>query len=67
MSMNLRKNPGIIESEKIEEAHPLVAGLRKTLEIAEHTDVMIGENVNTIKRRKSIWHDGAEIPLGVTQ
>ncbi|KAG1859174.1 hypothetical protein C8R48DRAFT_674150 [Suillus tomentosus] len=66
MSTNLRKDPGIIESEKIEEAHPLVAGLRKTLEIAEHTNVMIGENGNTIKRKKSIRHDGAEIPLGVT-
>lgn len=27
---------------------------------------MIGEHGNTIKRKKLIRHDGAEIPLGVT-
>ncbi|KAG1786057.1 uncharacterized protein HD556DRAFT_1313731 [Suillus plorans] len=57
MSTNLCKDPGIIESEKIEEVHPLVAGLRKTLEIAEHTNVIIGETGNIIKRKKWIRYD----------
>ncbi|KAG1769734.1 hypothetical protein EV702DRAFT_1049611 [Suillus placidus] len=49
---------------------PLVAGLRQTLEdvIAKHTQAtnVIGESGRTIKRKRWLWYDGAEIPPGVT-
>ncbi|KAG1719065.1 hypothetical protein EDB19DRAFT_2030564 [Suillus lakei] len=48
---------------------PLVAGLRKVLEdlIAKHTKAvnMIGENGRTMKRKRWLWYDGAEIPSHV--
>ncbi|KAG2354423.1 hypothetical protein BDR07DRAFT_1494637 [Suillus spraguei] len=49
---------------------PLVSGLRKILEdvIAKHTKAtkMIGESGRTIKRKRWLWYDGAEIPSDVT-
>jgi hypothetical protein len=48
---------------------PLVAGLRKILEgvIAKHTNAIniIGEGRRTIKRKRWLWYDGAEIPSDV--
>ncbi|KAG1803895.1 uncharacterized protein HD556DRAFT_1437631 [Suillus plorans] len=48
---------------------PMVAGLQKTLEdvIAKHTKAinMAGENGRTIKRKRWVWYDGAEIPSDV--
>jgi hypothetical protein len=49
---------------------PLIAGLRKVLEdlIAKHTNAvkMTGENGRTIKRKRWLWYDGAEIPSDIT-
>jgi hypothetical protein len=48
---------------------PLVAGLRKILEgvIAKHTNAIniIGEGRRTIKQKRWLWYDGAEIPSDV--